>query len=73
MTEQTSLLCRYVFMYAVHYFFAKTKMSGFFQVCCCTRCFCAFVEDPLATVQSAFRRWLLSAHLLMPCLEQMRR
>ena len=20
-------------MYAVHYFFAKTKMSGFFQVC----------------------------------------
>ena len=28
-----AVCCRYVFLYAVHYFFAKTKMSGFFQVC----------------------------------------
>jgi hypothetical protein len=26
-------VCRYVFLYAVHYFFAKTKMTGFFQTC----------------------------------------
>lgn len=26
-------LCRYVFLYAIHYFFAKTKMTGFFQTC----------------------------------------
>ncbi len=32
--------CRYVFMYAVHYFFAKTKMSGFFQVSCSTLLLC---------------------------------
>ncbi len=25
--------CRYVFLYAVHYFFVKTKMTGFFQTC----------------------------------------
>jgi len=24
---------RYVFVYAVHYFFMKTKMTGFFQTC----------------------------------------
>lgn len=25
------LPCRYVFLYSIHYFFAKTKMTGFFQ------------------------------------------
>ena len=23
--------CRYVYLYSIHYFFAKTKMTGFFQ------------------------------------------
>ena len=25
------LPCRYVFVYSIHYFFVKTKMTGFFQ------------------------------------------
>ena len=25
------MYCRYVFLYSIHYFFAKTKMTGFFQ------------------------------------------